>query len=55
MCIKKMAEDRNRDKNSFVKSLIRLAKQYEAAVVRDPSFATKIEVFLKISGYLIPG
>ncbi len=35
--------------------LKRLAKQYELAVVRDPSFATRIELGLKISSYLIPG
>lgn len=54
----KMAEvsaSRISSPSSLVKRLLRLVKQYESAIVRDPSFATKIEVFLKVSAYLIPG
>ena len=40
---------------SWKAAVVKLAKQYELAVVRDPSFATKIEVVLRISSYLIPG
>ena len=47
-----MADSSNK---SVRKTLLRLAKQYELAVVRDPSFATKIEVGLRVMSYLIPG